>query len=111
MPSALGGRCGDRRVNGDARRNTGPCPPRSQKKRRMRTVFSTVPDVPVSKFVLRMKGGKRGLLVNSRDLCRGRNFSSLNFKAQNGKRLRVKKLPLRTPSCKGAKSKPGKRSR
>jgi hypothetical protein len=79
------------------------------KKRRMRTTFASVPDVPVSKFVLRMKGGKKGLLVNSRDLCKGRNVSSLNFKAQNGKRRKVKKLPLQTPSCKGAKA--GKRNR
>ncbi|HKO39325.1 MAG TPA: hypothetical protein VJU14_13255 [Solirubrobacterales bacterium] len=78
------------------------------KKRRMRTTFSTVPDVPVSKFVLRMKGGKKGLLVNSRDLCKGRNVSFLNFKAHNGKRLKVKKLKLQTPSCKGGKGRKGK---
>ena len=63
----------------------------------------------VSKFTLKMKGGKRGLLVNSRDLCKGRNRSFLSFKAQNGKKLKVKKLPLRTPSCrKSGKSKPKK---
>jgi hypothetical protein len=70
-------------------------------KRRMRTVFSSVPDVPVSKFVLRMKGGRKGLLVNSQNLCGRKNHSILKFKAQNGKKLRVKKLPLRTPACKG----------
>jgi hypothetical protein len=53
----------------------------------------------VSRFVLNMKGGKKGLLVNSRDLCLKPNFSFLNFKAQNGKKLRKKKLPLRTPGC------------
>jgi len=78
---------------------------------RMKTVFSNVPDVPVSKFVLRMKGGKKGLLVNSRDLCIRPNRSILSFKAQNGKRLKVKKLPLQTPGCKGAKGKAGKRQR
>jgi len=71
----------------------------SSAKARMRTVFYPVPDVPVSKFTLQMKGGKKGLLVNSRDLCKGRNRSFLNFKAQNGKSLKVKKLPLRTPGC------------
>lgn len=74
----------------------------SSSKRRMKTVFSSVPDVPVSKFVLKMKGGGKGLLVNSRDLCKGRNTSVLGFKAQNGKKLKVKKLPLRTPGCKKA---------
>ncbi|HEU5063329.1 MAG TPA: hypothetical protein VFT79_09295 [Solirubrobacterales bacterium] len=78
------------------------------RKRRMRTVFASVPDVPVSKFVLRMKGGKKGLLVNSQNLCGRKNHSILKFKAQNGKKLRVKKLPLRTPGCKG---KAGKRTK
>ncbi|MGN6587097.1 MAG: hypothetical protein ACTHKT_06425 [Solirubrobacterales bacterium] len=74
----------------------------SSSKARMKTVFSGVPDVPVSKFVLSMEGGKKGLLVNSRDLCLKPNFSFLNFKAQNGKKLVKKKLPLRTPGCRHA---------
>ncbi len=75
-------------------------------KARIRNVFSSVPDVPVSRFVLTMKGGKRGLLENSRDLCAQRSFSFLNFKAQNGKQLRSKRLPLRVPACRqGAKKK------
>jgi hypothetical protein len=74
----------------------------SSSKARLKTVFSGVPDVPVSKFTINMKGGKKGLLVNSRDLCSHPNFSFLNFKAQNGKKLVKKKLPLRTPGCRGA---------
>jgi hypothetical protein len=74
----------------------------SSAKERMKTVFYPVPDVAVSKFTINMKGGKKGLLVNSRDLCAGRNRSFLSFKAQNGKKLKVKKLPLRTPACKKA---------
>lgn len=81
----------------------------SSAKERLKTVFFPVPDVPVSKFTINMKGGKKGLLVNSRDLCAGRNRSVLSFRAQNGKKLKVKKLPLRTPSCgKSGKSKPKK---
>jgi hypothetical protein len=75
----------------------------SSAKQRLKTVFYPVPDVAVSKFTLKMKGGKRGLLVNSRDLCKGRNRSFLAFKGQNGKKLKVKKLPLRTPSCRKAR--------
>lgn len=71
----------------------------SSAKARIKTVFANVPDVPVSKFVLSMKGGKKGLLENSRDLCAGKNVSFLNFKAQNGKHRKVKRLPLRTPGC------------
>ncbi len=76
-------------------------------KARIKNVFSSVPDVPVSKFVLTMKGGKKGLLENSRDLCAHPSFSFLNFKAQNGKKLRKKRLPLRAPACgKSGKHKP-----
>ena len=72
-------------------------------KARLKTVFPMVPDVPVSKFVITMKGGKRGLLTNTRDLCKRPIYSFLNFKAQNGKKVKKKKLPLRVPGCKGAK--------
>jgi hypothetical protein len=71
----------------------------SSANQRLKTVFFPVPDVPVSKFTIDMKGGKKGLLVNSRNLCIRPNRSFLNFKAQNGKQLKVKKLPLRTPAC------------
>ncbi len=77
-------------------------------KGRLKTVFPTVPDVPVTKFVLTMKGGKRGLLTNTRDLCKRRVNSFLNFKAQNGKKLTKKKLPLRVPGCKTAKPRRGR---
>lgn len=80
----------------------------SSAKERLKTVFYPVPDVPVSKFTINMKGGKKGLLVNSRDLCHRPNRSVLNFKAQNGKKLRVKKLPLRTPACRKAKKHRGR---
>lgn len=71
----------------------------SSAKARIKTVFASVPDVPVSRFTIDMKGGKKGLLENSRNLCAGTNFSFLNFKAQNGKHRKVKRLPLRTPGC------------
>lgn len=74
-------------------------------KARIRNVFSTVPDVPVSQFTITMKGGKRGLLENSQDLCAQRSFSFLKFKAQNGKVRKVKRLPLRAPCRKAGKQK------
>jgi hypothetical protein len=77
----------------------------SASKARLKTVFPMVPDVPVSKFVLTMKGGKRGLLVNTRDLCKKRVVSFLNFEGQNGKKLKKKKLKLRVPGCKAKQSK------
>jgi hypothetical protein len=41
-------------------------------KGQIRNTIEGLPDVPVSKFVLKMKGGKKGLLVNSRNLCQGK---------------------------------------
>ncbi|HET9184923.1 MAG TPA: hypothetical protein VFN82_02175 [Solirubrobacterales bacterium] len=72
----------------------------SSAKQRLKTVFFPVPDVPVSKFVLTMKGGKKGLLQNSRDLCGGhRGAAFLNFRAQNAKRLKIKHLKIRVTAC------------
>jgi hypothetical protein len=71
----------------------------SSAKARIKTVFETVPDVPVSKFVLTMKGGKKGLLENSRNLCTKPAFSFANFKAHNGKQLKQKRLRLKMPVC------------
>jgi hypothetical protein len=36
----------------------------------IRGTFPTIPDAPVSKFVLTMKAGKRSVLVNAENLCR-----------------------------------------
>jgi hypothetical protein len=51
----------------------------------IRTTFKTVPDAPVSKFVLKMKGGKKGLLTNSTDVCRGAHRATAVMRAQNGR--------------------------
>ncbi|MDX6625747.1 MAG: hypothetical protein QOE56_736 [Solirubrobacterales bacterium] len=80
----------------------------SSAKARIKTVFETAPDVPVSRFVLTMKGGKKGLLENSRDLCAKPAFSFVNFKAHNGKQFKQKRLPLKMPVCSKSKHR-GKR--
>jgi hypothetical protein len=36
---------------------------------RLRATYASVPDAPVSKFVVRMFGGRRGILENGGDLC------------------------------------------
>lgn len=42
----------------------------------IRGTFPVIPDAPVTKFVLNMKAGKRGVLVNAEDLCEGRQSST-----------------------------------
>ncbi len=76
---------------------------KSVKHGRIRSTFSPIPDVPVSKFTLTMQGGKKGLIQNSRNLCTHRYFSKLKFLSQNGKHLVKKKLPLGVAGCHGAK--------
>ncbi len=51
----------------------------------IRTRFEMVPDAPITKFVLEMKGGKKGLLVNSRNLCASVNRATVKLDGQNGK--------------------------
>jgi hypothetical protein len=72
----------------------------SSKNGGIKTVFNKTPDVPVSKFVLRMEGGKKkGLLVNSRNLCAGKLSSVMNIKGQNGKKVKNNRLPLKVSGC------------
>jgi hypothetical protein len=52
----------------------------------IRATFGNVPDAPLSKVVLEMRGGSKGLLVNSRNLCTSPSRSLVKFVGQNGKR-------------------------
>ena len=69
----------------------------------LKTVFSGLPDVPVSSFVLNMQGGKKSLLQNSTNLCKSPQLAILNMKGQNGKTVKNNKLRLNIASCGGAK--------
>jgi len=68
----------------------------------IRTTFGRVPDVPVSKFVMTLPGGKKGLLVNSTNLCAKPVKAIIRIKGQNGKKVGGKPK-LRTPCGKGKK--------
>jgi hypothetical protein len=69
----------------------------------IRTTFDSVPDAPVSKFVLRMQGGKKGLLVNSRDICKSVNRAEVKLIAQNNRTS--DSSPVLKNGCKPKKSK------
>jgi hypothetical protein len=51
---------------------------------RVRTRFAAVPDAPVSRFVLNLAGGSKGLLENSVNLCHAPLRSTVRFSAHNG---------------------------
>jgi hypothetical protein len=72
---------------------------------RLKTVFNNTPDVAVDKFTLTMKGGGKGLLVNSRNLCSRPTNGFLNLKAQNSRKLKRHNLRLNIPACGGGKKK------
>jgi len=67
----------------------------------IRTTFETVPDAPVTKFILRMKGGSKSLLVNSTDTCRGSHRAQVRIGAQNGRQVDAR--PRLRPRCKSKK--------
>jgi hypothetical protein len=71
----------------------------------IRNTFSVVPDAPVSKFTLSMQGGKKGLLVNSRNLCKDSGKAAVRMVAQNGK-MSLSRPSLRT-SCRKASGRKG----
>jgi hypothetical protein len=65
----------------------------------IRNTFEAVPDAPVEKFVLELKGGKKyGLLENSENICKKKQKAAVSLTAQNGKTLTLS--PLITNSCK-----------
>lgn len=70
---------------------------------RIRTTFFAVPDAPVSKFELELKGGKEGLLVNSLPLCKSSNKAVVEFTGQNGKTYEA--TPAVANSCDRKKGK------
>lgn len=60
----------------------------------IRTTFSAVPDAPISRAVVSMRGGDKGLLVNSRNLCTAESRADVSLVAHNGKRLDQRPLIL-----------------
>ena len=67
----------------------------------IRSTFEGIPDVPLSAVVLEMEGGRKGLIVNSTDLCKGRHRARASYTAHNGKRVGGKPL-VRAVKCKQA---------
>ncbi len=72
----------------------------------IRNTFEIVPDVPVKTFTLTMQGGKKGLLVNSTNLCKSTNKAIADFKGQNGKKHVFN--PVLKPQCKKGRKAKGK---
>lgn len=77
---------------------------------RIRNTFALVPDAPVSRFVLEMEGGKKGLLTNSENLCKiskAKREATVRVIGQNN--MRADQFPVVQNQCKAAGSKGGKK--
>jgi hypothetical protein len=51
----------------------------------IRTFFSDLPDAPITRFVLQMRGGKHGLLVNSSNICTTPPLATVKALGQNNR--------------------------
>ncbi len=65
----------------------------------IRSSFEAIPDIPVSSFVLTMRGGNKGLIVNSRNLCANKSRAIARFTGQNGRHYDFEPL-VRATKCK-----------
>lgn len=75
----------------------------------LRASLEGAPDVPVSKVILDMQGGKKGLFVNSRDICAKTYRATLQATAQSAATYEAK--PALRPQCKGKHKRKGRRAR
>ncbi len=76
----------------------------------IRTTFESVPDAPLEKVVVELKGGKKyGLLINSENTCKKKQVANASFTAQNGKKLDLS--PVISNGCKAKKAGKGKKGK
>jgi hypothetical protein len=70
----------------------------TQEKGRFGFSFVSIPDIPISRVVLSLPGGRNGLIVNSRSLCRPQRYGQAALSAQSGTQRR-ERVPVRVDGC------------
>ncbi len=55
----------------------------------IRATFTELPDAPITKVVVDMQGGAKGLIVNSTDLCAATHKADARFEGHNGRRSAI----------------------
>jgi hypothetical protein len=63
----------------------------------IRATFTDVPDAPLSKVLVDMQGGRKGLIINSTNLCSGEHHANAQMVGQNGRKHNIN--PLVQASC------------
>jgi hypothetical protein len=71
----------------------------------IRATFTEIPDAPLTEVTLSMMGGKKGLIINSTNLCQTRSYADLRLRAHNAAR-RHDRVRVRAVDCR-----PGRQSR
>lgn len=66
---------------------------------RLRVLFTGLPDIPVSKATFTVDGGRRGIVVNSENLCGRQPRAAALLRAQNGKERRSRPLVRLRGGC------------
>jgi hypothetical protein len=69
------------------------------KKGGIRVTFTEAPDAPITKVVVNMRGGKKGLIVNSANLCGAKRRAKVRLRGHNGKVSQIR--PLVRAKCAG----------
>lgn len=75
----------------------------------LRTTIETVPDAPITKAVVTLQGGRKGLFQNSTNICKGTFRATLKLDGQNGKTHDTR--PLMRADCNKKKKKGGAKHR
>jgi hypothetical protein len=73
----------------------------------LKTTLPTIPDAPIGDFRLTLLGGKQGYLINTRSLCNKPVVSTVEYTAQNGRKL-TQNVKAKAP-CGGKAQKKQKR--
>jgi hypothetical protein len=68
---------------------------------RLVTTLPAIPDAPITRFALKINGGKRGIINANRDLCSGGSAkASARFVGWNGKKAPTRKPTISRSVCK-----------
>jgi hypothetical protein len=65
----------------------------------IRATFADVPDAPIEKVVVNMQGARKGLIVNSTNLCAQKHRADVKLTAHNGRRSLIR--PVVGAGCGG----------
>jgi hypothetical protein len=74
----------------------------------LKTVVPVIPDAPIGHFRLSLFGQKQGYLTNTRSLCAAPTYTTVEYRAQNGKKL-TQKVKTKAPCGKARPQKVKKR--